>query len=351
MNPQKAIAAFCDAALSPARRSDALDTVAEACDARYVTVVGAGPEGSLTCSRASADVIDLYLHRREVPDSRHRRVQPSLHEGFRTDFDDFTPREIAADPYYQEFLASVDVAWHAVAALPGLHGPLVLSLKRARRQGPFERHDIDQFNRMLPALRRAARTAAALGQTRIDGELAAFAHLRRGAIWVDADARILGCNDCVRFGDGLTDEGRHLGAARAADRDALRRAVAVAFAAGGAEAPVVVQRPRGGRPLVVDVIGLPAGDLASPGGRCVLVLVNDPDTGRLPSADLLQRACGLAPREAGLALELAHGRSLREAADALGISEQHARQRLKVVFAKTGTARQSELVLLLARLA
>lgn len=350
MNLEQAITAFDGAVLAPARWGDALESVAQACGARMATLVASGPEGSLTCSRGARDAIDLYLHRREVPDSRHHRVQPTLAGGFRTDFDDFTPREIAADPYYQEFLAPLDVRWHAAAALPGRQGPVVLSLKRAARQGPFEGAELDALNRMLPALRRAARLAAVLGQTRIDGELAAFAHLRRGALCLDAAGCIVARNHCVAFGDGLLDDGRRLGAARPADRDALRRAVATALG-GRASPPVVVHRTSGRRPLVVDVLPLPALDLGAPGGHCALALVHDPETRPLPTADLLQRAYALAPREAELALQLAAGATLRDAAAALGISELHARQRLKVVFAKTGTARQSELALLVARMA
>ena len=58
----------------------------------------------------------------------------------------------------------------------------------------------------------------------------------------------------------------------------------------------------------------------------------------------------LTPRETDLAQQLCHGATLREAAQALQISEAHARQRLKVLMAKTGTSRQSEMLALFARL-
>ncbi len=44
-----------------------------------------------------------------------------------------------------------------------------------------------------------------------------------------------------------------------------------------------------------------------------------------------------------------HGRSLAEAAGTMGISIATARHYLKAIFAKTETARQSELVALLAK--
>jgi DNA-binding CsgD family transcriptional regulator len=350
MQLDRAISAFAGAALSTGSWPDALETVARTCSARFATLVAGGAEGTLVCSRDARDAIDLYLHRREVPDSRHRRVMPTLAGGFRTDDDDFTPREIAVDPYYQEFLAPLDIHWHAAAALPGLGAPLVLSLKRSQRQGPFGRAEIDRLDRLLPALRSAARTAAVIGRTRIDGELAAFARLQRGALTVDAEAAVLVCNEIVAFGDGLLNDAGRLSAARSTDRDALRRAIASA-AAGSAAAPVVVQRPSGRRPLVVDVVPLPASELGAPQTRCALVIVNDPQLARLPSPALLCAAYALSPREAELTLHIAAGTPLREAASLLRISEAHARQRLKIVFAKTRITRQSELVLQVARMA
>ena len=56
---------------------------------------------------------------------------------------------------------------------------------------------------------------------------------------------------------------------------------------------------------------------------------------------------GLTPAEAKLAVQLANGGSLEEAAEYLGISIHTARTHLKAIFAKTGTRRQSELVAML----
>jgi DNA-binding CsgD family transcriptional regulator len=55
----------------------------------------------------------------------------------------------------------------------------------------------------------------------------------------------------------------------------------------------------------------------------------------------------LSATEAALALHLAGGRTLTEAALALNLSEQTARTYSKHIFAKTGTHRQAELVRLI----
>lgn len=70
-----------------------------------------------------------------------------------------------------------------------------------------------------------------------------------------------------------------------------------------------------------------------------------------PSSDLAEfaRLFRLTPAETRLAAALGGGLSLTDAATGLGITFETARQRLKQVFQKTGTAKQSELCVLLVR--
>ena len=65
---------------------------------------------------------------------------------------------------------------------------------------------------------------------------------------------------------------------------------------------------------------------------------------------LLKSSFGLTNAEARLAIELARGSSLSQAAEAFGVRYQTARSQLRAVFAKTDTHRQSQLAALLARL-
>jgi DNA-binding CsgD family transcriptional regulator len=69
-----------------------------------------------------------------------------------------------------------------------------------------------------------------------------------------------------------------------------------------------------------------------------------------PSAEVLQKLFGLTAAETELALEIARGLRLREAADALGIEMPMATAQMASIFAKTGTQQQGELVALLSRL-
>jgi DNA-binding CsgD family transcriptional regulator len=79
-----------------------------------------------------------------------------------------------------------------------------------------------------------------------------------------------------------------------------------------------------------------------------VLLVDDPHDDAAPAqADLYSRAFLLTPAEARLAVHLASGASLTEAADAFGVTHNTVRAQLRAVFDKTDTHRQTELVRLL----
>jgi DNA-binding CsgD family transcriptional regulator len=76
--------------------------------------------------------------------------------------------------------------------------------------------------------------------------------------------------------------------------------------------------------------------------------VSDGDAGSgLPG---LLRSIGLTPAEARVALLYGNGRTAREAAQELGISEHTAKSTLKNIYGKLGVRKQSELARLIARL-
>ena len=80
------------------------------------------------------------------------------------------------------------------------------------------------------------------------------------------------------------------------------------------------------------------------------VLIVDPERPRAVSRHLMSRLYGLTPREAALASVLSTGATVRAAAAELGITYETARTHLRRVFEKTGTSRQTELIVLLSRL-
>jgi DNA-binding CsgD family transcriptional regulator len=79
-----------------------------------------------------------------------------------------------------------------------------------------------------------------------------------------------------------------------------------------------------------------------------VLFVDDPNDDAAPAQiDLYSRAFRLTSAEARLAVHLASGASLTEAADAFGVTHNTVRAQLRAIFDKTETHRQSELVRLL----
>jgi DNA-binding CsgD family transcriptional regulator len=78
-----------------------------------------------------------------------------------------------------------------------------------------------------------------------------------------------------------------------------------------------------------------------------LIFVRDPETPAM-ATDILQDLFGLTRAQAVVAARVVEGMDPEHIAGALRISLHTVRDHLKVIFAKTGTSRQSQLVALLA---
>ena len=173
---------------------------------------------------------------------------------------------------------------------------------------------------------------------------------------LDRRGRAVEVNEAVTLGDAVDIVNGELTALRGSDRIALGAAIrgALVYDVGAASSPppstVVLHRVGARRPVIADVLPIAGAMQSLLAPAVAIVLLRDLDRRSEPPVALLRKTFGLIPREADLAAQLARGVTLREAAEALAISELHARQRLKVIFSKTGATRQTELVMLLVRL-
>lgn len=79
-------------------------------------------------------------------------------------------------------------------------------------------------------------------------------------------------------------------------------------------------------------------------GPCVAVFMRDTSGKAEPPVKLAQQIFQLTPAETSLAIRLANGASLEEAAEELNIKRNTARAHLRSIFSKTGVRRQTELV-------
>ena len=104
----------------------------------------------------------------------------------------------------------------------------------------------------------------------------------------------------------------------------------------------------GGASLTVSPIGAGISDVLAGGPRAIIVLSAPIATGQ--PVDNLKKRYGLTNAEARVAVAIAGGASPREVAETFGLSFHTVRNQLQRLYSKTETRRQSELVLLVARL-
>ncbi|MBK9081298.1 MAG: helix-turn-helix transcriptional regulator [Rhizobiales bacterium] len=340
--------------------ADPLDAFAHAAGAEGATLVGeGGRQGPVILATSGvAEGVAAYLAGRAPPDARLARVHPTLACGFRTDFDDFSPREIARDPFYVDFLRRYGLGWHATALLADASdgaGRIFLGLKRSCRRSHYEPEECAALAAALPALREAAHIA----RMRFNGERKPFALAygddERGVFAIDGRGLARPLNEAAQrlLGVDLTLRGGRL-AAHSAEADArLQALLAAALAPPRRGAATIVDAVRGGRRLILRAVALDGAgrDLFAADAALLLVEHWRRPGGPSPATTAtLREAFGLTPAEAKVAALIADGAALPEIARRLAISPGTARNHLKSGMAKAGAPRQAEFALLCGRL-
>jgi DNA-binding CsgD family transcriptional regulator/PAS domain-containing protein len=356
---------FFEAAAAPELWPEALHDLALACGASgacALPVAGTAPLGVI----ASKDIAGFLQDGQRVgwfAPERNTRMARSLalvRRGWRgiiTERDVFSPEDLARDAFQQDFIEPHGFSSYAgaiVAEAPGLALPI--SIERRIVDGPFQRGEVALMTELFAHLRAAGEIAVRIG-------MASAKQMADALSATGCPVALLGRNGCVihmnaRFED-LIDDGIHIKASRLgswqsdADR-ALATAIDRALRHDGTLreplAPVVLPRRDGLRPLVaqvVPVVGLANDVLHSVGAIVTLSDLEAATSG--PAEIVLEQAFGLTPAEARLAAQIAAGKTLAEVSLKESTARETLRSRLKAVFEKTGTSRQAELALLLAK--
>jgi len=187
---------------------------------------------------------------------------------------------------------------------------------------------------------------------------AALDRLALGVVIVAEDSRILHANEGARRMLAAGAPVRALGgrlSVRGAAGAELARALALARsdeAAIGAAGIGVALPGRDGAPALAHVLPLAHGDVRTrlmPQATAAVFITQAAGRPAL-EVSAIAATFGLTPRESGLLARLAAGASLAEAAAMLGIAETTAKTHLGNIFAKTGVARQADLIALVHRL-
>lgn len=169
---------------------------------------------------------------------------------------------------------------------------------------------------------------------------------------VDAQRRLIyaspGLEMMLRTGETLSLSASRISARMPQDDDKLARIVHEAIHAQSAAVAPCTLGPEGGSALHVQAFPLIRPSYAGmPGPRHVVLLITRTEPANLQHLEELARRFGLTRAQARLAVALCGGLTLRDAADRCGIGYGTARGYLKMIFLKTGTRRQTDLVTLL----
>lgn len=270
--------------------------------------------------------------------------------------------ELERCEFGHDFLAPNDMFYGATSILDA--SPEIasnLGVYRPKSLGPYSTGEVSTIRVIAPHIRQALRVRARLlaGEGMAGSLEAVLDRVTVGAVLLDLDGRALQFNRRAKelFGadDGLTLTARGtITAARPDDARKLAEAVAEATASadGRGLSPgrsLAIPRPSGGHPHMLQIAPLrvDASRVQAAGAARAVVFIADPDHETKPPEEQLQSLYGLTRAEARLAVRLAEGRSVSEAAEMLHIQVGTARQHLKRIFSKTGARRQAELIRLL----
>jgi DNA-binding CsgD family transcriptional regulator len=159
----------------------------------------------------------------------------------------------------------------------------------------------------------------------------------------------------LKDGNALKSRDGRLVATRPDSRDALARALdsSVAGKAPSASGQYAVPLPdEEGSGLIANVLPLQWRDARNPLASlpgATAVIIQNPSEGAAPPMEAVALLYGLTTAERNVLEHVADSHSPQETADHLGVSVNTIKTHLQKIFAKTGTARQADLVRLIAR--
>ncbi|AEA63204.1 helix-turn-helix transcriptional regulator [Burkholderia gladioli] len=286
----------------------------------------------------------------------NRAVARSVETIF-TDRDLVTPREQRESGFYQEWLRELDI-YHVVGTLFRVgDGELgVLGIHRPKAARHFVARDRQRAAFLLPHLQRAFQLSQRLSNIQHEAALDALTRIDTGVLVTNQSCHVLYANAMaeylIRSGQAIRG---HAGRVRLNDCASHERLVqliqsSVLTASGRAtQLGHALKVPRAGRlPLTLSVSPLRPSGLIKTATPLALVMLRDPEH-PAASVSYLQELFGFTPTESAVAADLGMGLSLDEIAQRKGIGMGTVRSHLKRILFKTGTNRQAEVAVLVAR--
>lgn len=365
-----AIESIYESALDPSRLPHALQDIADCFGDDGASVVWTRDDGAIGTIVAPRQSGEQLLYEEGGWNARDLRAVRAIERGYFFSGAPFTDRHLCSEdemrsaPIYADFLLPLGIAWIAgVAVSPTPRTGVLLCVHRSASRPAFSDSELVDLGRFGRHLERSLR----LGIHLFDSELLAnglgqaLARLRVGIFALDSSGRVLFSNPIGEhlIGDGLRIANGRLVTEWPRARSLLESALVNTSSAswtGKPEelGPILIDRGDGKRPIAVYAMPLlnapgPVSELFS--NARTLIIALDPESDDSADPAVVRDLLGLTLGEARVAALVGKGVPPREAAERLGISEKTARWTLKQIFSKTGISRQSELVLLLSKLA
>jgi DNA-binding CsgD family transcriptional regulator len=361
-----AVAAIQDAALQPEGWPLALSRVGKLIGSGWL-VMAALPlkTGSgLVVQDQDGDAEHLALFRQKYNTPETNPAIPSLmasgHGTIVLREQDMTDEEWHRCGLYREIYKPVG-AYHGLGAFVLKTGSHVgfLGCNRIKARGRFTSADIGSVRRTMPHLERALEVFLRLSclQSQTVAHQVLWDKLPFGVVLLDRCGGVLWTNQeasvILSRADGLSIRHKFLSAASPAENADLQGFIRAAIATSEGDGAVTtaslcVSRPslRRSLTLLIAPIRIEHAFVHQP---VAVIFITDPE--REPEAvpEMLKRLYGLTTREAEVAGLLMQGIELREAAGQLEVSMHTVRTHLRLIFEKTDTHRQSELVHILLR--
>jgi DNA-binding CsgD family transcriptional regulator len=232
---------------------------------------------------------------------------------------------------------------------------VVLTAGRDENSGPFDQAAKRRAEALAPYL-----IQASLVQEKCGTSSASQAFLNKypmGLVFLSAEGRSLYTNRAAETifekKDGLLLRQGRVRAISSTTDTALQKAMLRILDPtpdGGVSEAMLINRKSTKRPYHV-VISATVSEIQGLSHRTRAILtIADPDEMQNEHPSLFSRLYGMTSREAELTSKLCLGKTIEESAMELNITYHTARTHLRRIYDKTGTSRQTDLVLLLARL-
>jgi len=357
-----------EAAVDPSRWRDLLEQMCRAVGAEGASLRQAGvrtPDVPYTASME--DLTKVYFREGwHLRDIRVPRVQ-SLFASSRTmapafcDEDMFTYDEmrqlIRSNAYFNDFLRLGRLRWGGWIRFPVMGHPWLIAFQRTEAEGPFERDDMLRLSPLAQALTEVADLSAAVGRSVLTGVLDGLHLVQLPAVALGRNGLVLGINAGAA---SVFDSDFRVHNSRLLIRDdrarlELERMTSDATGDADLRLPtegrnVIVVRRETKKPILMKLLPVHGAASAPFLGAKFILTLTDLNAARRPSLEIISEAFSLTLAEAKVASMIAAGSSPEEIAGELQLSRETVRNHIKAIFRKTGTHRQSELAILVARL-